>query len=73
MSQPLTIRRIGWAGYEITTEGETRVVIDPYLHGSEGPLFGLPESPITVDELADADVVAVTHAGWPAFRNGWPG
>jgi L-ascorbate metabolism protein UlaG (beta-lactamase superfamily) len=73
MSQPLTIRRIGWAGYEITTEGGTRVVIDPYLHGSEGPLSGLPESPITVDEVADADVVAVTHAGWPAFRNGWPG
>jgi L-ascorbate metabolism protein UlaG (beta-lactamase superfamily) len=64
MSQPLTIRRIGWAGYEITTEGGTRVVIDPYLHGSEGRLSGLPESPITVEELAGAAVVAVTHAGY---------
>jgi L-ascorbate metabolism protein UlaG (beta-lactamase superfamily) len=64
MSQPLTIRRIGWAGYEVTTEGGTRVVIDPYLHGSEGRLSGLPESPITVEELADAAVVAVTHAGY---------
>ena len=64
MSQPLSIRRIGWAGYEITTEGGTRVVIDPYLHGSEGRLSGLPESPITVDELAGAAVVAVTHVGF---------
>ena len=64
MSHPLTIRRIGWAGYEITTEGGTRVIIDPYLHGSEGTISGLPESPITVEELAGAAVVAVTHAGY---------
>ena len=64
MSQPLTIRRIGWAGYEITSEGGTRVIIDPYLHGSEGRISGLPESPVTVEELAGADVVAVTHAGF---------
>jgi L-ascorbate metabolism protein UlaG (beta-lactamase superfamily) len=63
-SQPLTIRRIGWAGYEITTEGGTRVVVDPYLHGSEGRLSGLCESPITVEELAGAAIVAVTHAGY---------
>ena len=64
MSQPLTIRRIGWAGYEITSEGGTRVVVDPYLHGSDGHLCGLPESPVTVEELAGAAVVAVTHAGY---------
>ena len=28
--RPLTIRRIGWAGYEICTEHGTRVLIDPY-------------------------------------------
>ena len=28
--RPLTIRRIGWAGYEICTERGTRVLIDPY-------------------------------------------
>ena len=60
----LTIRRVGWAGYEITSEGGTRVVLDPYLHGSEGRISSLPESPITVEELAGADVVAVTHAGY---------
>jgi L-ascorbate metabolism protein UlaG (beta-lactamase superfamily) len=60
----LTVRRIGWAGYVVTTEAGTRIVVDPYLHGSEGAHSGLPESPISVDELADADVVAVTHAGY---------
>ena len=64
MSAALTIRRIGWAGYEITSERGTRVVVDPYLHGSEGRISGLPESQVTVDELAGADVVAVTHAGY---------
>jgi hypothetical protein len=28
------------------------------------PYSSLPDSPVTVDELADADVVAVTHAGY---------
>jgi L-ascorbate metabolism protein UlaG (beta-lactamase superfamily) len=60
----LTIQRFGWAGYVVTTEGGTRVVVDPYLHGSEGAHSGLPESPFTVDDLAGADVVAVTHAGY---------
>jgi L-ascorbate metabolism protein UlaG (beta-lactamase superfamily) len=48
----------------VTTEGGTRIVVDPSLHGSEGAHSGLPESPFTVDDLADADVVAVTHAGF---------
>jgi L-ascorbate metabolism protein UlaG (beta-lactamase superfamily) len=60
----LTILRFGWAGYEVTTEGGTRIVVDPYLHGSEGAHSGLPESPYSVDDFADADVVAVTHAGY---------
>ncbi len=51
----LTIRRIGWAGYVVTTEEGTRLVIDPYLHGGEGPYSRLPDSPVTVDEVADAD------------------
>jgi L-ascorbate metabolism protein UlaG (beta-lactamase superfamily) len=60
----LSILRFGWAGYLVTTEGGTRIVIDPYLHGAEGAHSGLPESPYTVDDLAGADVVAVTHAGY---------
>jgi L-ascorbate metabolism protein UlaG (beta-lactamase superfamily) len=64
LPEALTIRRVGWAGYEITTENGTRVVIDPYLRGGEGFHQGLPESPVTIGELADADIVAVTHAGF---------
>jgi L-ascorbate metabolism protein UlaG (beta-lactamase superfamily) len=60
----LTILRFGWAGYVVTTEGGTRIVVDPYLHGSQEGHSGLPESPFTVDDLAGADVVAVTHAGY---------
>jgi L-ascorbate metabolism protein UlaG (beta-lactamase superfamily) len=59
----LTIRRIGWGGYVITTEAGTRVVVDPFLHGSERGVR-LPDSPVSLDELADVDIVAVTHAGY---------
>ena len=38
--------------------------MDPYLHGSEGPISDLPQSPITVKEPSGADLVAVTHAGY---------
>lgn len=61
--QPLSIRRVGWAGYVITTEAGTRVLIDPYLSDSEGSHIGLPQSPVTPAELYGCDVVAVTHAG----------
>jgi acetyl esterase/lipase/L-ascorbate metabolism protein UlaG (beta-lactamase superfamily) len=60
--QPLTVRRVGWAGYRITTEQGTRVLVDPYQAGSVGFHNGLPESPVTAEELSDSDVVAVTHA-----------
>ncbi|WP_051194106.1 alpha/beta fold hydrolase [Nocardia jiangxiensis] len=62
--RPLTIRRIGWAACEIVTQRGTRVLVDPYLAGSEGFHTGLPQSPIHAAELARADVIAVTHAGY---------
>ncbi|WP_051899331.1 alpha/beta hydrolase fold domain-containing protein [Sciscionella sediminilitoris] len=61
---PLTIQRVGWAGYVVTTERGTRILVDPYLHGSEGIHAGLPDSPIKPADLADVDVVVVTHAGF---------
>ncbi|MBB4683659.1 alpha/beta hydrolase fold domain-containing protein [Amycolatopsis jiangsuensis] len=61
---PLTIRRVGWASYVVTTERGTRILVDPYLSGSEGIHHGLPESPIRPAELTDVDVVVVTHAGF---------
>ncbi|WP_216897100.1 alpha/beta hydrolase fold domain-containing protein [Nocardia alni] len=61
---PLSIRRVGWAGYVITTERGTRVLVDPYLSGSEGIHGGLPESPVRPGDLAGVHVVVVTHAGY---------
>jgi acetyl esterase/lipase/L-ascorbate metabolism protein UlaG (beta-lactamase superfamily) len=63
-TQPLTVRRVGWAGYQITTEQGTRVLVDPYQADSAGVHSGLPESPVTPWELTDSDVVAITHAGY---------
>lgn len=66
----LTIRRIGWAAYVITTEAGTKVLVDPYLNSGKSPGdplhqgIGLPDSPFTVADLAGVDVVLVTHAGW---------
>ena len=62
--QALTIRRLGWACFEITTEAGTRIVLDPFFHGNEGIHTGLPETPVTVADVADADIVLVTHAGF---------
>jgi L-ascorbate metabolism protein UlaG (beta-lactamase superfamily) len=62
--RPLNIRRIGWAGCEITTERGTRLVVDPYLSGTEGFHSGLPESDIRPAEPAGADIIVVTHAGY---------
>lgn len=61
---PLTIQRVGWAGYVIVTESGTKVLIDPYQCGSEGFHSGLPESPIRPKDLYGVDLVAVTHAGF---------
>ena len=54
----------GWAGYLITGERGTQVLIDPYLAGAEGFHGGLAESPVTPDELSGCDIVTVTHAGY---------
>lgn len=62
--RPLSIRRIGWAGYEVTTEYGTRVLVDPYLSGSEGIHSGIPESPVPPAELTGVDAIVVTHAGY---------
>ncbi|WP_051899317.1 alpha/beta hydrolase fold domain-containing protein [Sciscionella sediminilitoris] len=61
---PVKIQRVGWAGYVITSERGTRVLVDPYLGGSEGIHAGLPHSPFRPVDLADVDVVVVTHAGF---------
>jgi L-ascorbate metabolism protein UlaG (beta-lactamase superfamily) len=64
IEHPAKIRRVGWAAYEIVTEQGTRMLVDPYLQGSEGLLAGLPESPFAPQEFAAVDLVIVTHAGY---------
>ena len=64
VATPLTIQRVGWAGYVIVSESGTKVLIDPYQSGSEGFHSGLPQSTIQPKDLFDVDVVAVTHAGF---------
>lgn len=64
VAAPLTIQRVGWAGYVIVSESGTKVLIDPYQSGSEGFHSGLPQSSIQPKDLFDVDVVAVTHAGF---------
>jgi acetyl esterase/lipase/L-ascorbate metabolism protein UlaG (beta-lactamase superfamily) len=61
---PLTLERVGWAGYVITTEYGTKILVDPYLSGNEGFHQGIPESFITPKDLFGVDVIAVTHAGF---------
>ena len=39
-------------------------MVHPYLHGDNGIHLGLPQSPVTVADLVDADIVLVTHAGY---------
>ena len=64
VATPLTIQRVGWAGYVIVSESGTKILIDPYQCGSEGFHSGLPQSPIQPKDLFDVDVVVVTHAGF---------
>jgi acetyl esterase/lipase/L-ascorbate metabolism protein UlaG (beta-lactamase superfamily) len=59
----LTVRRIGWAGYEIVSEAGTRILVDPYLAEADGTAIGLPPSPFQPADFTDADVIVVTHAG----------
>ncbi len=54
------LRFLGTSGFEITTEAGRRVLIDPFLAGNER----VPPSPVTVEELAGADLVLVTHGAY---------
>ncbi len=56
----VSLRYLGWSAFEITVEDGRRLVLDPLLAGV--PDEGVPPSPFTVEELAGADFVLVTHA-----------
>jgi L-ascorbate metabolism protein UlaG (beta-lactamase superfamily) len=49
---------LGTSGFAITTEAGRRIVVDPLVAGTDV----IPPSPVSIDDLADADLVLVTHA-----------
>jgi L-ascorbate metabolism protein UlaG (beta-lactamase superfamily) len=59
---PVTIDYLGWVTFRFITEQGTRIVVDPFLEGSESS--GVPPGAASVKDLADTDVVAVTHAAF---------
>lgn len=58
----IKIRYLAQSGFEFTDPDGTRIVIDPFLQGDES--HGIPPSPVSVQELAGADVVLCTHGAW---------
>lgn len=57
-----TLRYLNFSGFEIVTYGGYRVVIDPFLSGSEP--HGIPPSPVRIDHLEDTDLVLVSHGAF---------
>lgn len=56
------LRYLGFAGFEIVTPDGYRVVIDPFLSGSEK--HGVPASPVAIEELDSTDLVLVSHGAF---------
>lgn len=57
-----SLRYLNFSGFEITTYDGYRVVIDPFLSGSEP--HGIPPSPVRVDQLDQTDLVLVSHGAF---------
>ncbi|MEX2555422.1 MAG: MBL fold metallo-hydrolase [Actinomycetota bacterium] len=56
------IRFLGVSGFEIVSAAGTRIVVDPFLAGSDA--YGLPPSPVTLGELDGTHAVVVSHGAW---------
>lgn len=57
-----TIRFLGVSGFELVTREGTKLLVDPLLAGR--PEAGIDPSPVALEELADADLILVTHGAW---------
>ena len=53
------LRYLGFAGFEITTEEDYRIVIDPFLSGDADQ--GVPPSPVAIETLDNTNLVLVSH------------
>jgi L-ascorbate metabolism protein UlaG (beta-lactamase superfamily) len=60
MTGTVGLQFLGTSGFAVTTEAGHRIVLDPLVAGTDV----IPPSPVGVDELADADLVIVSHAAY---------
>jgi L-ascorbate metabolism protein UlaG (beta-lactamase superfamily) len=58
----VTLRYLNFSGFEITSRQGKRIVIDPFLSGSEA--HGVPPSPVALEDLDETDVVLVSHGAF---------
>jgi L-ascorbate metabolism protein UlaG (beta-lactamase superfamily) len=56
------LRYLGFSGFEIISADNFRIVIDPFLVGSEE--HGVPPSPVALAELDQTDLVLVSHGAF---------
>ncbi len=56
------LRYVNFSGFEITAHDGYRIVIDPFLSGSEE--HGIPASPVPIDSLDQTDLVLVSHGAF---------
>lgn len=56
------LRYLGFSGFEIISPSNYRIVIDPFLTGSQA--HGIPPSPIPLEALDETDLVLVSHGAF---------
>jgi L-ascorbate metabolism protein UlaG (beta-lactamase superfamily) len=56
------LRYLNFSGFEIVTKGGYRIVIDPFLSGSEP--HGIGPSPVSLEQLEETDLVLVSHGAF---------
>lgn len=54
------VEYLTWSAFRLTSDAGVRVVVDPWVSGDADR--GVPASPRGVDELADCDLVLISHA-----------
>ena len=59
---PIEIEYLGWSSFRFVSENGTKVVTDPCLSGH--PATGIPPCVVGPNDLADTDLLAVTHAAY---------
>ncbi|MFO7942581.1 MAG: metal-dependent hydrolase [Bacillota bacterium] len=48
------LRWLGHSAFEISTVGDKKILIDPWITGN-------PKCPVTIDEIEDVDIILITH------------